>query len=39
MHSPKKTIPQKKLLLDNIISRVQEEIKLVMTVQNPEDIN
>ena len=33
------SLQQKKLLLNNIIRRVQEEIKLVMTVQNPEDID
>ncbi len=32
------SLQQKKLLFENIIRRVQEEIKLIMTVQNPEDI-
>jgi [protein-PII] uridylyltransferase len=33
------SLQQKKLLLDNIIRRMQEEIKLVMIVQRPEDID
>jgi len=33
------SLQQKKLLLENIIRRIQEEIKLVMTVQRPEDID